>query len=332
MKERNKSYDNNNIEFYSRIGRLMMTFDDPIDSNQENIHFVATATIFYVDDIQRRAYAITAAHNLVLYNDVDKIMHCLKNMSFQRPVTSDWRISQQYDVDEIWIHPKYDATRLTQEYDLGIVSFRYDDDFCQTSVHRESALNSILSLSAKPIINGYRLVHIIVIMMMPIVAFHVALKIVNKEQAAYYYYYSPHSFCAFIIGIFVYVWWIRFLFQIWESVSIFGYNMNDDQLCGDIKFGSSEQILNSVKRGNSTMFSYEIHATEGQAGSIIVRVSGNGTIKIVGIHTICGAERNCGVILSQENIDWIFNCVACDGLDWDKDTILHLFATQNFFA
>eukprot|EP01084_Bolivina_argentea_P071159 129412_1 len=135
-----KRVDTTNTSFYSRIGILTSTFEGPgmKDVRSEELKpFQGTATIFYVDELTKRVYAITAAHNLVHYNKKTTRIHRSAGAWFDHRVTSvpwvhkmspSWfnsassKSKGEYKIDQIWIHKQHWIHKIEETLETKVDS------------------------------------------------------------------------------------------------------------------------------------------------------------------------------------------------------------------
>eukprot|EP01084_Bolivina_argentea_P211223 359327_1 len=124
-KDKRIVFDTSDINFYSRVGQLNMTFKGLQDDKKQDIVYKGTATVFHVDEKHKRAYAITCGHNLIHYDLLYQKTHLLKHAWFDRRITDNWKLYTSsksiiaYKVDQIWIHPKYDSRQIIDPHDLA---------------------------------------------------------------------------------------------------------------------------------------------------------------------------------------------------------------------
>eukprot|EP01084_Bolivina_argentea_P051909 95409_1 len=283
-KDRRACYDTNESTAYSRIGQLRMVYI----YNNKKYKGYGTATIFHNNPKTGRIYAITCGHNLIHHHAMSSTNWTAETMWFERRLTNNYKIYsssksvKQYAVDKTWIHPQYDPEKKICAFDLAIISFiDYDQYFTK---HLEN-MNVVKTFS------GYHTQNIY--------ADRVQKAILTNADAT-----DLHFFKSLITSAMPYS--ISHC-----GYSLFGYPVDkqkNGQLWGEqitIK-EAKEKILDVRKDGE--MIAYTIHTDKGQSGSAIVH-SNNGSFKIVAVHTTGSSSENCGVILTENKMNWITECV-----------------------
>jgi len=113
-------------DFFHRIGQLRMDFE----TNNKTVSYNGTASVFAVDKTTKKAYAVTCAHNLVIYDPLKNTPNYCTAVTFERRKTiakGSSKSIKEYKVSDKWIHPDYDPSKAVDSNDLAIIDF-YDDD------------------------------------------------------------------------------------------------------------------------------------------------------------------------------------------------------------
>eukprot|EP01084_Bolivina_argentea_P107059 191451_1 len=313
-KDKRKIYDTSTVDFNSRIGRLRMIFEDMGNC------YSGTATVFYNNSKTKRVYAITCGHNLIHYNHLEDRVHLLKHIWFDRRKTNDrilWKSSiskHKYEIDSVWIHPKYDAKESVSAFDLGIVSFIDSDNFFTRNVNHMNKLklggcNYVAGNSRK-------------------------CDKVSRNFDQYDFYpfegFSLMGFPGEKNG------------QLWgETV------MKDSRSIA--KFQT--KVMKQFEKKGGDMLKYRVHTSHGQSGASVVLTSRTNYFlcrdriysdhnqnklhahiysdhnqMIYGIHT--GGDSttlNWGVKINQNHKEWILSCVTSVEINRKRHEILALF-------
>ena len=129
MDDKRKLIEPNDTSFLSRVGHLSLGFG-------RDKFYCGTGTVFALNEKNNTFFAVTCAHNCILYKPTKNIK--LKKGRFnRRKVKSDnnkeSEIIASYKVVNYWIHPKYEPSRQTSEYDVAILECKNGDNYFKLS-------------------------------------------------------------------------------------------------------------------------------------------------------------------------------------------------------